>query len=161
MRIQCTVPRPREVELGNQVYKFAQDDEGRFVANVTIKPHIDRLLSIDVYRNLDAEPEPDVEEPELNDLETGKPPKGKAKTPAKAPAKAPAKVEEPEDDDGQDDGSDAGTDDHGDDSADDSADDSNQDADHDELVAQYQAKFGKKPHHKLSDDRIREVLAEA
>lgn len=157
MKIECTIPRPRLVTLGDTAYQFQADDKGRFVAEVNDEEHAERLLEIRCYRKL-------VE---------AKSPSAVKSTPAMATAPAIETAPEaaavdttnaansgnpltgqglggtiqPEDDGEDGDGNGQGEGEGG-----------TETLDRAKLAAEYEKKFGKKPHHSQSAERIKQLL---
>lgn len=160
MKIQCTIPRRREVELGGELYVFERDDKNRFVAEVQDEAHIERLLEIDCYRK--------VTDPAATS-QTGlgiNPPIETTSRPASTtpitkepeqdpPAAGGAPVIEPE---GDDDNSDENSADEPSDKPEEAKLTPEQDLA--AARAEYEAHFGKKPHHSQKASRLRELIAE-
>lgn len=156
--IECTIKRPRLVTLGDTAYQFAPDDQGRYVADVEDEEHADRLLEIRCYRQLattakqvkaqkqeatkteratapvDTRPEAGASE-STNAANSGNPLTGQG---------LGGTIQPTGDDEGDDgDGEGGGN---------------TESLDRAKLAAEYEAKFGKKPHHSQSAERIKQLL---
>lgn len=158
MKIQCTIPRDRNVELWGEVYQFRQDDKGRFVAEVEDEAHIERLLEIDCYRKVvstasAAAPTGLGLNPPIET--TSRPASTTPITPPEVADAPEAPVIEPNSDGSDDNGE--GTDEDADKPAEVKL------TPEQELAAaraEYEAHFGKKPHHSQKAARLRELIAE-
>lgn len=155
--IECTIKRPRVVTLGDTAYQFQPDEQGRYVADVEDEEHADRLLEIRCYR-LAATTAKQVKaqkqeakkvEQATNPVDT-RPEAGAIDTTNAANSGNPLTGQglggtiQPNDDgeggDGEGDG------------------DKTESLDRAKLAAEYEAKFGKKPHHSQSAERIKQLL---
>lgn len=162
--IECTIKKIRTVTLGDSAYQFKPDDNGRFVSVVEDEEHADRLLEIRCYREIFAapivpiEPAPPVAptapvEPAAAttlDKAEGAAAQGDP-APAGQAGAAPANITglgignaiQPPDDGGagQEDGEKKPV-----------------PLDREALAAEFEKKFGKKPHHSQSAERIKQLL---
>lgn len=155
--IECTIKRPRLVTLGDTAYQFAPDDQGRYVADVEDEEHADRLLEIRCYRQLATtakqvkaqKQEAKKVEQTTNPVDT-RPEAGAIDTINAANSGNPLTGQglgdtiQPNDDGEGGDGDGDG--------------DSTETLDRAKLAAEYEAKFGKKPHHSQSAERIKQLL---
>lgn len=160
MKIQCTIPRDRNVELWGEVYQFRQDDKGRFVAEVEDEAHIERLLEIDCYRKVESTKttsnaptglglNPPIET-------TSRPGSTTPITPPEVADAPEAPVVEPNSDESDDENGE-GTDEDADKAAEVKL---TPEQDLAAARAEYEAHFGKKPHHSQKAARLRELIAE-
>ncbi|MND20862.1 hypothetical protein D3C76_48000 [compost metagenome] len=146
MKIESIIRRKNgtRVELDDSVYHFKPSDtDERHLCDVTIKAHVQRFLSItEGYQPAELSEEQKVAPLPVH-VEEVQP----VVTPAAVPA--PESVAEQ--------GSTTATD-----LADDDEKESDAPAelDRDSLAAEYEQKMGRKPHHKLSAERIKQILDE-
>jgi len=146
MLIQRLVNDGAVITLGNESYQFSQDDQGRYVCEVQVPAHIKRLLSIDVYRSLsgedhsDPEPEGDKVLTATDDGQNDNEQEADQEEPATEPESAEQATEGAKDGDGETQPDAMGR---------------------KELEEAYKKLTGKKPHHRLSDERIRQLIEEA
>lgn len=158
--IECTIKRPREVTLGDTAYKFQPDDQGRFVADVKDEEHADILLDIRCYR-LAATTKKQEQEQKQEARQAAQGSNPVATTPASAAVETTNATESGNplvgqglggtiqptgDDDGE------GKDENGE------GGEATTPLDRLKLAADYEAKFGKKPHHSQSAERIKQLL---
>lgn len=144
MIIECTIKRPRTVTLGKEVYEFEKDSQGRFVAEVTDEDHIDRLLDIHCYRKAASTAKsvkPESKQPVTATVGTSLPVNPLA-------GQGTGSTIEPKDDGGEG-GGEGGEGEEG-----------GAKLDRPALAAEYEKKFGKKPHHSQSAERIKQLLEE-
>lgn len=140
MLIQRLVNDGAVVTIGDSAYQFVRDSQGRFVCSVENPGHINRLLSIDVYRNLSREDgQGQVAEPVSEKVLTAPEPEGDEQE------------QEPEQEANQEDTEQEPSEPVKEDPKD----------DREALEAEYKKLIGKKPHHRLSDERIRQLIEEA
>lgn len=146
MKIQSLIKRRRTVNIAGIDYVFEKDDQGRYVADVKDKEHQDMMLAVRCYVKAG-----DTEEiVKANTLRSNASPiVGATTTQPLAPVGADAtdtiapeaeeatEEEKSESDEGK-----------------------KQELNREELVKQYEAKFGKKPHHSQSPERIKQLLEE-
>lgn len=155
--IECTIKRPRVVTLGDTAYQFQPDEQGRYVADVEDEEHADRLLEIRCYRlaattakQVKAQKQETKKVEQTTNPVATAPEAGAIDTTNAANSGNPLTGQglggtiQPNDDgeggDGEGDG------------------DNTESLDREKLAAEYEAKFGKKPHHSQSAERIKQLL---
>lgn len=162
MKIESILRRPGGtfVTLDDVTYHFAPDERGRHVAEVTRQTHIARFLSITEGYRLALGETPEQEEARIKAEQEKREAEAAAREEDPAPAQQEPVQEVPED------------------PADPPAAPAVEpeapaapavqevpaapaaSKDRAALVAAYEAKFGRKPHHKLSDEKIKQALVE-